>query len=142
MNDDELRTAARALETYNAQLESLSRQVNLLRATREETFRAGRALEAIAKAKVGEEILVPVGASAFVRVTVTGKDALTGIGNGITIERPPAEAAAKMDADRAEVEAALQEAVKTMQEIQSYVQELSAAIQQEYAQRRNASGTV
>ena len=66
MNDEELRSAARALETYNAQLENISRQVNLLRATRDETYRAGRALHALAEAKEGDEILVPVGASAFV----------------------------------------------------------------------------
>lgn len=141
MNDEELRTAARALETYNAQLENLNRQVSILRATREETYRAGRALEAIAKAKVGEEVLIPVGASAFVRVVVTGKDVVTGIGRGISIERPADEAAQKMDQDRAEVETALQEAVSTMQEIQGYVRELSTAVQQEYAQRRAASGS-
>ncbi len=136
MNDEELRTAGRALESYNAQLESLSRQMNLLRATRDETYRAGRALHALADAKVGDEILVPVGASAFVRVTVTGKDALCGIGNGISIDKPAAEAAEKMDADRSEVEKAIQEAAKTIQEIQGYVQELSAAVQQEYARRQ------
>ena len=136
MNDEELRSAARALETYNAQLENISRQVSLLRATRDETYRAGRALHALAEAKEGDEILVPVGASAFVRVKVTGKDAVCGIGNGISIEKPVLEAADKMDNDRSEVENALKEAIETMQEIQGYVKELSAAVQQEYAQRQ------
>lgn len=136
MNDEELRAAGRALETYNAQLENISRQVNLLRATRDETYRAGRALRALAQAKVGEEILIPVGASAFVKVQVTGKDALCGIGNGISIEKPVSEAADKMDSDRAEVEAGLNDAIATMQEIQNYVRELTAAVQQEYAKRQ------
>ena len=138
MNDEELRSAARALETYNAQLENISRQVNLLRATRDETYRAGKALRALSEAKEGDEILVPVGASAFVRVVVTGKDAVTGIGNGISIERPVAEAADKMDNDRTEVENALKDAIGTMQEIQGYVKELRDAVQQEYAQRQQA----
>jgi len=136
MNDEELRAAGRALETYNAQLENISRQVNILRATRDETYRAGRALRALAQAKVGEEILIPVGASAFVKVQVTGKDVVCGIGNGISIEKPVDEAAEKMDSDRAEVEAGLNDAIATMQEIQGYVKELSAAVQQEYARRQ------
>lgn len=141
MNDEELRTAAQALETYNAQLENLSRQVSVLRATREETLRASRALTALAAAKEGEEVLIPVGASAMVRVKVTGKDVVTGIGRGVSIERPASEAAEKMEQDRAEVETALQEAVATMQEIQGYVRELTTAVQQEYQQRRAAAGT-
>ncbi len=136
MNDEELRQAARALEVYNAQLENLSRQVNLLRATRDETFRAGKALHALAEAKEGEEIIIPVGASAFVKVIVTGKDAICGIGQGISVEKPVPEAAEKMDADRAEVEAALQEALKNVQEIQEYARDLGAAVQQEYAARQ------
>ena len=67
---------------------------------------------------------------------VTGKDAVCGIGNGISIEKPVPEAADKMDNDRSEVEKALKEAIETMQEIQGYVKELSAAVQQEYAQRQ------
>ena len=140
MNNEELQQAARALEVYNAQLENLSRQFDLLRATRDETYRAGKALHALAEAKEGDEILIPVGASAYVRVTVTGKDAVCGIGQGISVEKPVPEAADKMDADRAEVEAALQEAVESVKEIQGYVRELSAAVQQEYAQRQASAG--
>ena len=138
MNDEELRQAARALEVYNAQLESLSRQVSLLRATRDETFRAGKALHALAEAKEGDEIVIPVGASAYVRVRVTGKDAICGIGQGISVEKPILEAAEKMDKDRADVEAALQEAIANVQEIQNYAKELGAAVQQEYSARQGA----
>ncbi len=136
MNDEELRQAAQALEVYNAQLESLSRQVSLLRATRDETFRAGKALHALAEAKEGDEIIIPVGASAYVKVIVTGKDAICGIGQGISVEKPVAEAADKMDSDRSEVEAALEEALRNVQEIQNYARELGAAVQQEYNQRQ------
>jgi prefoldin alpha subunit len=136
MNDEELRQAAQALDVYNAQLESLSRQVSLLRATRDETFRAGKALHALAEAKEGDEIIIPVGASAYVKVIVTGKDAICGIGQGISVEKPVAEAADKMDSDRSEVEAALEEALRNVQEIQNYARELGAAVQQEYNQRQ------
>lgn len=136
MNDEELHTARRALETYNAQLEGLSRQMNILRATRDETMRASRALRAIADAKVGEEVLVPVGASAYIRVQVTGKDTLRSIGNGVSVDVPASEAADKMDADRAEVEKAIEDTVNTVKEIQGYIRELSDAIQQEYTVRQ------
>lgn len=136
MNDEELRTARRALETYNAQLEGLSRQMSILRATRDETARASRALRAIAGAEVGEEVLVPIGASAFIRVHITGKDTLRSIGNGVSIDIPADEAADKMDADRTEVEKAIEETVGTVKEIQGYIRDLSEAIQQEYSARQ------
>mgnify|MGYP001836831208 CR=1 FL=1 len=54
MNDEELRQAARTLDSYNQQLENISRQIRLLQASRDETVRASRTLEALADAKEGD----------------------------------------------------------------------------------------
>ena len=137
LNDDELRQAARVLDSYNRQLESLTRQVKLLQATRDETARSFRALDALSKAEKGDEIMVPVGASTYITVQVTGKDAVVGIGNGIAVEKSLDDAQSYLQAQGDEITKALDEAVKAMQEVQGYTQELAEAIQQEYRGRQS-----
>ncbi|AGI48537.1 prefoldin, archaeal alpha subunit/eukaryotic subunit 5 [Thermoplasmatales archaeon BRNA1] len=136
LNDEELRQAARALDSYNKQLETLSRQVKLLQATRDEAARAFRALSALKDAKEGDEIMVPVGASTYITVKVTGKNAVVGVGNGVAVEKSLDDAQAYMQSQGDEITSALNEAVSAMQEVQSYTQELADAIQQEYRQRQ------
>ncbi len=137
MNDEELRQAARTLDSYNQQLENISRQIRLLQATRDETSRAGRTLEALAEANEGDEVLIPIGASSFVTVKVTGKkSAVVGIGNKISVEKDYSAAKEFMDKNTEELNEAVQKSAAAMQEIQQYTEELAAAVQEEYRRRR------
>lgn len=137
MNDEELRQAARTLDSYNQQLENISRQIRLLQASRDETVRASRTLEALADAKEGDEILIPIGASSFVTVKVTDKKtAVVGIGNKISVDKEYSDAKDFMDRNSAEISDAIQKSVAAMQEIQQYTEDLAAAVQDEYRKRR------
>ena len=119
MNDEELRQAARTLDSYNQQLENISRQIRLLQASRDETVRASRTLEALADAKEGDEVLIPIGASSFVTVKVTEKKtAVVGIGNKISVDKEYSDAKDFMDRNSAEISDAIQKSVAAMQEIQ------------------------
>ena len=137
MNDEELRQAARTLDSYNQQLENISRQIRLLQASRDETVRASRTLEALADAKEGDEVLIPIGASSFVTVKVTDKNtAVVGIGNKISVDKEYSDAKDFMDRNSAEISDAIQKSVAAMQEIQQYTEDLAAAVQDEYRKRR------
>ena len=137
MNDEELRQAARTLDSYNQQLENSSRQIRLLQASRDETVRASRTLEALADAKEGDEVLIPIGASSFVTVKVTDKKtAVVGIGNKISVDKEYSDAKDFMDRNSAEISDAIQKSVAAMQEIQQYTEDLAAAVQDEYRKRR------
>lgn len=137
MNDEQLRQAARTLDSYNQQLENISRQIRLLQASRDETVRASRTLEALADAKEGDEVLIPIGASSFVTVKVTDKKtAVVGIGNKISVDKEYSDAKDFMDRNSAEISDAIQKSVAAMQEIQQYTEDLAAAVQDEYRKRR------
>ena len=137
MNDEELRQAARTLDSYNQQLENISRQIRLLQASRDETVRASRTLEALADAKEGDEVLIPIGESSFVTVKVTDKKtAVVGIGNKISVDKEYSDAKDFMDRNSAEISDAIQKSVAAMQEIQQYTEDLAAAVQDEYRKRR------
>ena len=71
MNDDELRQALATLETMKVQLDAMAQQARFFQLSLEETMRAHDTLDAFAKAKEGDEVLVPAGASSFVIATVT-----------------------------------------------------------------------
>ena len=50
----------RTLDSYNAQLETLNRQVRLLQSSRDEAVRASRSIEALSDAKPGDEVMILV----------------------------------------------------------------------------------
>ena len=137
MEDDELRQALAILETYNAQLEALNRQVRLLQVSLDDTTRARESFKALADAKEGDEILIPVGASSFIRAKVTDKKtAIVGIGNRISAEKDLTEATEFMDAGVAEITAALREAITALNGVEKMAAELTAAVENEYQNRQ------
>ena len=139
MEDNELRQALAVLETYNAQLEALNRQVRLLQVSLEDTTRARESFKALANAKEGDEILVPVGASSFIPAKVTGKKkAIVGIGNRISAEKDLDEAVELMEASVSEISHALREAIGALGEVERLAAELTAAVQNEYQNRQQS----
>lgn len=142
MKDEELRQAMKALESYNQQLENVSRQARILQSTKDDNIRASRTVQALIDAKAGEDILVPIGASCFVTVKVSEKKkAVIGVGNKISVEKELSEAVEHLDNNTKELTDALQKTLVAMQEIQQYVEELSAAVQNEYSVRRQQNLT-
>ena len=103
----------------------------------EETVRANETLGAFAKAKEGDEILVPVGASSFVTAKVTASPkAVVGIGNKISVEKSIEEAIAFIGGNLEEIKDALTKLNESMQEMDAAARSLAAAVQQEYQRRQ------
>ncbi len=139
MDDGELRQAMAILDAYNAQMESLERQVRLLQSTLEETTRARESLRALTEAKEGDDILVPIGASSFIQAKVTGKKtALVGIGNRYAVEKELDDAMSFMDGNSKEVSETLRRALSTLEEIEKMATELTMAVQSEYQMRQES----
>lgn len=125
------------LESYNAQLESITRQVKFLQMSLEEVTRARESIRALNESKEGDEILLPVGASSFVPVKVTGqKKVVVGIGNRVSVEKSMAETMSFMEANGAELSEALKKAIATLNEVETMADNLTMAVQNEYRQRQ------
>jgi prefoldin alpha subunit len=81
------------LEAYRSQLNALLQQHQMLTASRSEHLRAREGLEGLDRTSPGTELLVPLGADAFLRATaVPNTSVLVGIGSGVVVEmeRPKA----------------------------------------------------
>ena len=139
MNDDELRQMLALMESYKNRTEMLSHQVTVLRSTLDEVNMANESIKALAAAKEGDEIMVPIGASSFMNVKVSSnKNIIVGIGSNVSIEKTPEDANRFMEANAAELTDALKKTVDALQEVQQALSTVSEAVQAEYMNRRQA----
>lgn len=140
LEDNELRQAIAAMESYKERVEALSRQVQVLRVSLEEVTMSSDALKAFKNAKEGDEIMVPVGASSFITVKVTSnRNVVVGIGSNISVEKDIDDAISYMDANNAEIAEALKKSAETLNEAQQALTTISNAVQQEYVNRQQAA---
>lgn len=141
MDDNELRQALALMDAYKERVEAMSRQVQVLRMSLEEVGLALEAVKAFKDSKEGDEIMVPVGASCFIPVKVTGnKTVVTGVGTGISIQKTSQESIDYLEANSAEISEALKKSVDALNEAQQNLTAMSEAVQQEYASRRQTAG--
>ena len=140
LEDNELRQAIAAMESYKERVEALSRQVQVLRVSLEEVTMSSDALKAFKNAKEGDDIMVPVGASSFITVKVTSnRNVVVGIGSNISVEKDIDDAISYMDANNAEIAEALKKSAETLNEAQQALTTIANAVQQEYVNRQQAA---
>src|ERR1041385_7496857 len=109
---------ALALELYQRQLDALSRQIEFLQGVLDDLRRAQTALESFGES-ANREVLVPLGASTFVRGRIEDADQiLLGIGAGYATERPRADAIAQLSSRAEQVEKELERAMQTAVQLQ------------------------
>ena len=140
LEDNELRQAIAAMESYKERVEALSRQVQVLRVSLEEVTMSSDALKAFKNAKEGDDIMVPVGASSFITVKVTSnRNVVVGTASNISVEKDIDDAISYMDANNAEIAEALKKSAETLNEAQQALTTISNAVQQEYVNRQQAA---
>jgi len=133
MNEQEMRQAMGALEAYKAQLEAMNEQGQLLQMSLEDYSRAKDTLEAVAKGKPGEEVLMPVGGSAYVYATIARNDrVLVGVGTSVSMDKPIEDAVTVVDTRIGELMDALKKVGESRTVIESKMNQLSQMVQQEY----------
>lgn len=130
------------LEAYRTRVETMTRQVQILRASLDEVSLALDAVKAFKDAKVGDEIMVPVGASCYIPVQVTGnRTVITGIGSGISVQKTSDESIEYLESNAYELSEALKKSVSTLDELQKNLSIVNETIQNEYRARQQAGAT-
>ncbi len=75
-------------DNYKKQIDSLSRQMQIIENMRMDTLSTQEAISSLKENKIGKEILVPVGSNSFVRAELRdNKKVIVDIGAGISVEK-------------------------------------------------------
>ena len=140
MDENEAREAVAMIETAKAQLDALARQQEIIRLTVDEHSRAKATIEKLAAGEAGEEVLVPIGADSFIHAKISdNKDAVIGMGAGVSFQRPPEEAMKMLDARMDELNRAMRKIAERAEQTELTVQQLSEKVQQFSAETESST---
>ena len=130
------------LDQYRYQAERLAQQLQVLTATEQELGSAWDFLESFEGSAEGDEVKVPIGGGVFISAKVTDPDrVLTAVGNDLSVEVPPADAAKRIGERRDQVRELMQQvkgsieqteasAMALQQQAEAAFQELQASKEQ------------
>jgi len=106
-SEEEVRRAALVLDSQRTQLENLARQEEILQLSLEELLRARETVSRTKQAGKGAEVLVPVGAGAFLIMNVKEENkALVNIGTDIVLEESADKVIERLETRIKEIEEA------------------------------------
>ena len=143
--EEEIRRLLAAYQQYQAQAEGIMRQINLTQLTSEGLDRALLAVDALDKAEVGQEILVPIGSGSFIHGKLASKEKVVlNVGAGVSIEKTAAEAKEILSIRKAEVLDGSKKLNDVLAKIDQEMQRIQAVMQQfeESAQGQRREGVV
>ena len=91
--EDELRRLSVEMRYLEQTAETLQQRMSMLNAAITDLSYANMTLDGVEKEKESAELLVPVGGSSYVKVKLASSDkVVVGIGAGVSVEKPLAEA--------------------------------------------------
>jgi prefoldin alpha subunit len=141
MKEQELRQALGAMEVYKAQLEGIVEQQQLIQMSIEELSKAKVTLTDFIKSEVGDDVLVPVGSASYVKAKVAdNKNALIGVGTGITMEKPIEEALSIVEKRLQEMLDAGKKLHESRQIIEMKASQLNQVLESEYQRMGGVPG--
>lgn len=127
----EVRRLLEAYQQYQAQADGIMRQLSLTQITADGLERASTAVDALEKAEVGQEILVPIGSGSFVHATLASKEkVILNVGAGVSIEKSAAEAKEIIKTRKAEVLEGSRKLNEVLAKIDQEMQKIQAVMQQ------------
>lgn len=127
------------MDAYRARVETMTRQVQIIRTSLDEVSIALNAVKAFKDAKVGDRIMVPVGASCFIPVQVTeDRSVITGVGSGVSLQKTSDEAIEYLESNAYELNEALKKSTATLDELQKNLSVMNDTVQSEYRARQQA----
>lgn len=129
----ELRELVLHGENLRQQLGALEQQRDLLVDLSGDARRSLSALDALTVAKEGDEMLVPLGAGAFVhaRLANAGR-AIASLGSGLHAEMPVAEARDRLQARVESLDNAAAQLSRDLQRVLDELQRVNAVVEQAY----------
>jgi len=132
-SEQQVRESYMMLESAKAQLEGLAKQQELIQLAVEEHVRARETIKEIAKGAADDEVLVPLGADSYIHARISdNKDAIVGVGSGISIRRSPEEAEKILDTKIDDLSRAFKSITDKAAQTEAMIQELSEKVQAQY----------
>ncbi len=133
VQDTELRRAVSILDTYRAQLDNLQKQQDLLALSLEELMRARETMSRYQKAGKGADVLIPIGANAFLFGRITDADnAILGIGSDVLVEDSIPKGIERLDARIKQVQEAAGSLAQRIADLDQRVQAQSEFVEGVY----------
>ncbi|MBS7651424.1 prefoldin subunit alpha [Candidatus Bathyarchaeota archaeon] len=118
--DEELRKTLLELRMMEGSADLIQSRLNIVNAALGETILAANALEGVKGCPKGTEVLVPVGAGSYLRMTLTDvENAITGVGAGVCIEK------------------SIESSIQDLKSRQEELEKLSSSLQQQLIQLLN-----
>jgi prefoldin alpha subunit len=141
VDERQLREDYTMLEAAKAQLEGLARQQQLIQMAVEEHVRARETVKQVTAGKPGDEILVPVGADSYIYAkTSDDRNAVVGVGSGVSIKRSPEEAEKLLDAKIDDLSRAFKSISDKAAQTEAMIQELSEKVQSQIDMLQSMGG--
>ncbi|VVB71207.1 Prefoldin subunit alpha [uncultured archaeon] len=129
--EEEVQRLLAAYQQYQAQADGIMRQLNLTQITAEGLERALVAADALEKAEVGQEILVPIGSGSFIHAALASKEKIVlNVGAGVSIEKTATEAKEILKVRKAEVLEGSRKLSEVLAKIDQEMQRIQAIMQQ------------
>lgn len=129
--EEEVRRLLAAYQQYQAQADGIMRQLSLTQITAEGLERASTAVDALDRAQVGQEIMVPIGSGSFIHATLASKEKVVlNVGAGVHIEKNAAEAKEILISRKAEVLEGSRKLNEVLSKVDQEMQKIQAVMQQ------------
>lgn len=117
-------------ELYKNQITTLSENLELIGASIIELEKVKEGLKSLKEAKVGSEILVPMGPDSFINAKVTDtKNVIVGLGSGVAAKKDIDEAVGDMDVRITGLERARKQSTEKLQIITQKYEEMAPEVQ-------------
>ncbi len=129
--EEEIRRLLAAYQQYQTQADGIMRQLSLTQLTAEGLERASTAVDALNRAEVGQEIMVPIGSGSFIHATLASKEKVVlNVGAGVHIEKDAAEAQEILKVRKAEVQEGSRKLNEVLSKIDQEMQKIQTVMQQ------------
>ena len=126
-------------QQYQAQAESIARQLNMLQITINDVETALATVTALQEVPAGKETLVPIGFGTFVNAKLTDPDRVViGIGAGVSVEKKIDDAKPFLEKRKEELAKFYEQLNNTMAKIGQEMQSIQK-LAQKYEQRQQSS---
>ncbi len=140
-SEADLRRGLAVLDQYREQLEALAQQQEIVRVSLEEHMRAKETLLRYKEAGKGAEVLVPVGANAFLVAEVRDADkAFVGIGSDVVLLDDIPKQIERIDARVKSISEAMAAIGQRLAELQERAENQGAAVQGLYDRLQGTPG--
>lgn len=142
VDERQLREDYATLEAAKAQLEGLAKQQQLIQLAVEEHVRARETIKQMVAKQPGEEMLVPIGADSYIHATISqDRDAVVGVGSGVSIKRTAKDAEDILDSKIDELSRAFKSITERAAQTEAAVQELTEKVQAQIEMLQSGGGS-